>query len=405
LGNAGAAFVFRGSASGIVGTDPASAATRLTGAQAFTAFGLDVDGAGDVDGDGYDDAIAQALGSPLGDRPGFYLFHGSPSGIPDATTATAATRLQLGEAGGTLGASRAGDVNGDGYDDVLVSLWLDASGRKIAAVFHGSASGIPDGTPATADARIEYSWQFDSVAGAGDVDGDGYDDILVVSPEVSLFQAVNAQNGLAGLFLGSATGVADASYASAAAFLVSDQPDALFGTSLAGSGDVDGDGFDDVIVGAPGLPGDQSEEGAAFVLLGPPEPDCSNGVDDDGDGAADYPDDPGCTSAADPVEKEPGLACDDVLDQELDGIDILDPGCRDASWPLEDPKCDNDLDGDGDGRVDADGEPPGIGLPDLDCVGRPWRNREGWGCGLGAELAPLLAALAACARRIRRRSA
>jgi hypothetical protein len=94
---------------------------------------------------------------------------------------------------------------------------------------------------------------------------------------------------------------------------------------------------------------------AAFNV---PVPACGNGVDDDGDGLADFPADPGCASAAS---------------------------------ELEDPKCDDGLDNDDDGNIDWDGGPGG-GTPDAQCT-TAWRNRE---CGLGFELvllAPLLARL------------
>ena len=95
--------------------------------------------------------------------------------------------------------------------------------------------------------------------------------------------------------------------------------------------------------------------------------------------------------------------CDDGLDNDGDGwVDALtDPGCRDPAWAFEDPKCDDGLDNDGDGLVDWDGF--GSGDPDPQCVDRPWRNGESpSACGLGFEvlvLLPLLSALAARRRR------
>ena len=96
-------------------------------------------------------------------------------------------------------------------------------------------------------------------------------------------------------------------------------------------------------------------------------PACANGIDDDGDGRADYP---------------------------------ADPGCLDAKSAIENPQCDDDLDNDGDGNVDWDGGPRG-GTPDSFCVGNAWRNveRPPSSCGLGTELALLLPALIALRRR------
>lgn len=89
------------------------------------------------------------------------------------------------------------------------------------------------------------------------------------------------------------------------------------------------------------------------------------------------------------------IACSDGIDDDGDGlVDLDDPGCRNASWTVENPACDNDLDDDKDGKIDWDGGSGG-GTPDPQCGDMPWRKGEASsGCGLGAELAfvvPLLA--------------
>jgi spore coat protein A len=127
---------------------------------------------------------------------------------------------------------------------------------------------------------------------------------------------------------------------------------------------------------------------------------CQNGIDDDGDGFVDFAgDDPGCASATDPSEREPLLECDDGLDNDGDGgVDYPDdPSCASPTW-IENPACDDGLDNDGDGFVDWDGG--GVGDPDPQCNTRS-RNREApsTGCGVGPELALLLAPLLALRRR------
>jgi hypothetical protein len=94
-------------------------------------------------------------------------------------------------------------------------------------------------------------------------------------------------------------------------------------------------------------------------------PSCRNGVDDDADGAADHPSDPGCQSVA----------------------------------GRETTRCDDGLDNDGDGGIDWDGGGGGA-APDAYCAGLPWRNAESnpGGCGLGAELALVLGWLGQRAR-------
>ncbi len=127
---------------------------------------------------------------------------------------------------------------------------------------------------------------------------------------------------------------------------------------------------------------------------------CSDGTDDDGDGFADYPLDPGCTSASDAFETDAAASCDDGFDDDGDGlIDMADPGCG-SPLGIENPACDDDLDNDGDGKIDWDGGSGG-GTADPQCnVG--YKNREslaGAGCGLGMELALVVPLLGALRRR------
>jgi len=98
-----------------------------------------------------------------------------------------------------------------------------------------------------------------------------------------------------------------------------------------------------------------------------------------------------------------GTICSDGVDNDGDGLTDFpaDPGCLDADGVRENPQCDDDVDNDGDGTIDWDGG--GTGAPDPECVDRAHRNNEQPGCGLGAELAALLPALAALRRRRVRR--
>lgn len=109
------------------------------------------------------------------------------------------------------------------------------------------------------------------------------------------------------------------------------------------------------------------------------QPDCGNGLDDDGDGVADYPNDPGCTSLLDPSEHEPTVVCDNEIDDDNDGfIDLLDAGCSGPGDPDERgaaAQCDNGFDDDDDLLFDFPEDPsclhstnlyeapePGIGI-------------------------------------------
>jgi Bacterial cadherin-like domain/RTX calcium-binding nonapeptide repeat (4 copies) len=92
---------------------------------------------------------------------------------------------------------------------------------------------------------------------------------------------------------------------------------------------------------------------------GPPQ--CNDGIDNDNEGAADFPDDPGCTSPTDNTEspnpQEPKKQCNDGIDNDGDGkIDLQDPGCASASDDTESPnpevQCNDGIDNDGDGKID-----------------------------------------------------
>jgi len=139
------------------------------------------------------------------------------------------------------------------------------------------------------------------------------------------------------------------------------------------------------------------------VEIRPHLPGCDDGLDNDGDGLSDFPDDPGCMAPADTLERASDLVCDDGLDQDGDlATDHpADLGCPDPAGRREDPECEDGIDNDGDGRIDWDGGPQGL-LHDANCTDRPWRDSEIQiplsACGLGFEVGPVLLLL------LRRRS-
>ena len=228
--------------------------------QTNSMFSFSVSGAGDVNGDGYTDFIVGAPSFTNGQtREGCaFVYYGSAGGP---------TGPWIGESNDDnsnygWSVSGAGDVNGDGYDDVVVGAYgADAGGAHGKVfVYFGRATGLP----ATADwtwTPADYEYFGWSVAGAGDVNGDGYADILVGAPG---WGDDAVQEGHAYLFYGGAGGpdaTPDWEY-------FGDVMNARFGDCVATAGDVNADGFADVIIGAESYTNDEFEEGRAYLFLG-----------------------------------------------------------------------------------------------------------------------------------------
>jgi hypothetical protein len=188
-----------------------------------SAGGTSVSGAGDVNADGYADVI---LGAPTSNA--VYVHHGNGAsvGTVAATTLTApAGTTRFGAA-----VSHAGDTNGDGYGDIIVG----APGSNRAFVYLGSAMGV-GATPITLVPTAGASNFGISVAGVGDVNGDGFSDVMVGTDGSNVaYLWYGAMSGLAGapIPIGAPSGASG------------------FGRSVAGAGDTNGDGLPDILVGA-----------------------------------------------------------------------------------------------------------------------------------------------------------
>ncbi|NCG21688.1 MAG: hypothetical protein GWP91_21950, partial [Rhodobacterales bacterium] len=225
-------------------------------------FGISVSGAGDVNGDGYDDVIVGAwFDDDVAVSTGSaYVFSGSATGIDLATETrlTASDAAQADYFGWSV--SGAGDVDGDGYDDVIVGAYRGGS-VGAAYVYRGGAGGVERSTEViltvefgTAD---DFGW---SVSDAGDVNNDGYGDVVVGAPGNAV------QPGAAYVYMGGPDGI---QVISELKFSASDGvPLDEFGFSVSAAGDVNGDGFGDVVVGARAADENGVGSGAAYVYLG-----------------------------------------------------------------------------------------------------------------------------------------
>ena len=249
----GAVFLWKGSALGMGSHGHSgNAAWKATNSSYGGAFGLAVAGA-DVDGDGDDDVV---VGAPYQDgiEPGagvVFIFESS-AGLPALTP----TWTKLGhETGDELGftIARAGDVNGDGYEDVAFGLPSSDAKQGWVWVYHGSATGLgssPDWTGRGVESWARFGR---ALAGAGDVNGDGYDDLLIGAPRLDVVSGqAPFDQGRAMLFYGSAAGLTPAngtpSNAPWSTYVSQNQADSGWAV---GAGDVNGDGYADVLVGAP----------------------------------------------------------------------------------------------------------------------------------------------------------
>ncbi|HSN77822.1 MAG TPA: integrin alpha, partial [Anaerolineae bacterium] len=256
----GAAFVYHGGAAGL----SASPAWTAESDQASARFGYSVGTAGDVNGDGYADVLVGAYRYDNGqtDEGAAFVYYGGAAGLSAAQVWTAESDQADAQFGTSVGT--AGDVNGDGYADVIVGAYFYDNGEAdegAAYVYHGGAAGLSAAPAWTAESDQASARFGGSVGPAGDVNGDGYADVIV-----GAYRYDNGQTdeGRAFVYHGGAAGLG----ALAAWTAESDQADAQFGLSVRTAGDVNGDGYADVVVGAYAYDNGQTDEGAAFVYHG-----------------------------------------------------------------------------------------------------------------------------------------
>jgi len=310
--------VFGGPGVGAGGTLELSA---LNGANGFVITGIDtydysgrsVSCAGDINGDGFTDLIIGAfIADPNGDRSGesYVVFGGAglvAGGVLELSSLNGANGFVINgiDAGDVSGrsVSGAGDVNGDGFNDLIIG----ASGAGPNGQGSAGESHVVFGAPGIgAGGALELSTldgangfvingidvgdrSGRSVSGAGDINGDGFEDLIIGAPVADPNGEFSGASYVVfgGLGVG-AGGALELSSLNGANGFVCNGIDAIdsSGRSVSGAGDVNGDGFDDIIIGAFYAGPNGLFSGESYVVFGRGPCD----ADLNGDGAIDTAD-------------------------------------------------------------------------------------------------------------------
>ena len=263
----GMAQLYLGSASGPAGLP----SWQVLGETRGGMFGAALDGAGDVNNDGWDDILVGAanytLSSEQAGEGAVYLYYGGETG----PALTYDWKFESNIKGANLGAAvaGAGDINADGYADIIVGLpYYKADTLENAGavyVFFGSADGLAADFDWIDIGAQSYALFGAEVNRAGDVNGDGFDDVLIGSPYYNDPISGFDDVGIVYLYAGHADGLSNVPAWS----FKGNQTGARVGDSAAYAGDVNGDDCADVIIGAPGYnEGELLNAGRAYVFYG-----------------------------------------------------------------------------------------------------------------------------------------
>ena len=262
----GEVHLYRGSANGVIPKPWRTFRCPVPKAE----FGHQVEGLGDVNGDGYADFVVGATyytdKGKTAQTGGAFVYLGGPNGPRLAPGWPISGEVAKSKTGFTVAA--AGDVNGDGFDDILVGAWgssrLDGTADPVIGrvlLFLGGPDG-PSTNACWSPSGEKYGAEFGySVHGAGDVNGDGYADIVIGSHG---YENAYANCGRVYVYYGGPNGPSTKPNWT----LTGSQADQVTGNSVFTAGDVNGDGFDDLIVGANGTSHPELFEGIVMVFYG-----------------------------------------------------------------------------------------------------------------------------------------
>ncbi|EQA52299.1 FG-GAP repeat protein [Leptospira kmetyi serovar Malaysia str. Bejo-Iso9] len=239
-GGDGKVYIFHGGSQGISSQSALSANTSLASLSPGSQFGW-FSTLGDINGDGYADAIVSA---PNTGTDAVYIFHSSGSsgilnGASPTSTLTAGSTVFFG------GSIATGDVNGDGFEDLVIGSYGYSTSQGRVDIFHSSGpNGISTASIASAQTALlgaAINNRFGISVAAGDVNGDGYSDVLVGADGASRSYVFHSSgsSGITSQNLG-VSGISNT--------LLIGESASLFGISVA-LGDINGDGLEDALIG------------------------------------------------------------------------------------------------------------------------------------------------------------
>ncbi|MDP7043903.1 MAG: integrin alpha [Candidatus Thalassarchaeaceae archaeon] len=240
----------------------------MTGSAGGDRFGSSIANAGDVNGDGCEDLLVGSTGAV--DNLGYATGKASIYFGGNHSHASADWTVEGENSGDKFGGtvSSAGDIDNDGFDDVLVAAtgFTQSGGEGKVYLYLGSSSGPSTSSSWTTRGYWQNVIQGWSLAGIGDINGDGCDDIAIGA--AGSFSELTG-NGRVEVYVGSGMG-----WMTIDNYWTTSTTNTLLGYSVAGIGDVNGDGYDDFAFSEPLY--DNSALGKVSVLLGD-----STGLPDD----------------------------------------------------------------------------------------------------------------------------
>lgn len=267
----GKVYIFPGSKDGIL----RKSSQILQGKTKGDWFGASL-AMGDINGDGYAELIVGAMcDSSSGDRAGaVYIYYGGPDGFSKMADTIITGEGDFDYLGRSIVSA---DINGDGYPDILIGASGNNAGgvdRGAVYIFYGKKGKLPDRLHAEkAEVIIAGEHDMDGfggeVAKIGDVNGDAHLDIAI---SASGSNKGGKRSGAVYLFLHLFNNGKRLSHrvnaGSADLILTEEMTHAIFGSSVAGMGDLNRDGIDDFAIGAMNMSGNVPRGGAVYIYFG-----------------------------------------------------------------------------------------------------------------------------------------